>query len=209
MNNTTEFQFISFEGVEGSGKSTQCRLLNRYLKNRGLDSILLKDPGSTVVSKKIRKILSDKKNNITPLSELFLFLAARREMVERIIKPSLKEGKIVIADRYTESTLAYQGSGRRLLEHLTFDMLKNLCNYATDGIEPQIVFLLDLNPEVGLDRIRRKRNEERIESESLEFHSRVRNGYLGLAKSDPRIVVLDAEDDPLSISEAVKNYLKI
>lgn len=181
--------FIAFEGIEGCGKSTQAKLLFNRLLKRGEQVILTHEPGGTRLGSRIRYLL--KWNNqlkISPQAELFLFAASRIELVQQVIQPMLDEGKIVLCDRFTASTLAYQGYGRGI----KLNVVTSINNIATNGIEPDLTVLLDLPPEIGL---RRKSNvtPDRFEKERLEFHHCVRQGYLELASANPsHWLVVDA-----------------
>ena len=188
-------RFIVFEGVEGSGKTTQAKLLTSYLRKKGYLVVRVKDPGTTKIGEKIRRIL--KNDEPSEVTELLLFLAARRQLVDEVIRPALSYGRIVIADRFTHSTFAYQGAGRGLMN----ETLNILCWIASGGIEPDLVFILDLPPEEGLAR---KKGKDRFELEDISFHRRVREYYLELAKSDDeKFVLLDATQDPFEIHEQV------
>lgn len=174
--------FIVLEGGEGCGKSTQVRLLYRRLLEEGYPSLLLHEPGGTPLGDQVRRLLMAQhgKATITPLAELLLFSAARAELVTTVLQPALKEGRVVVCDRYTPSTIAYQGYGRGIpLE--TIDRVNRL---STGGLEPDLLVLLDMKPEDGL---RRKSEEERqrFEEEPLAFHKRVRHGYLEQARAGP------------------------
>ena len=178
--------FITFEDSEGSGKSTQARLLYKYLKQRGYKAVFLREPGATKISEKIRKILLDKKNNsITPITEMLLYMAARAQVVNEVIKPALKRGAIVISDRFLDSTLAYQGYGLGL----SIKLIKNIGEFVTQSLRPDLTVFLDRAVTVGL--ICRKGRKDRIEERSLAYHRKVRNGYLKLAAAEPnRIKVI-------------------
>jgi dTMP kinase len=185
--------FVSFEGGEGSGKSTQARALEKHLVARGLPVALTREPGGTPLGEEVRRILLDRANaGMTPEAELFLYLASRAEHVARVIEPRLIQGEIVISDRFGDASVAYQGGGRRL----GIDFVRALNAKAVRGVKPDITFLLDLDPEEGLRRLARKVGEggcDRIESEALTFHERVREAYLRAAESEPaRFVVIDA-----------------
>ncbi len=175
--------FIVLEGGEGCGKSTQARLLYARLLEEGHPSLLLHEPGGTPLGDQVRRLLMAQhgKATIAPLAELLLFSAARAELVNTVLRPALEEGRVVVCDRYTPSTVAYQGYGRGIsLE--TIDQINRL---STGGLEPDLVVLLDMKPEEGL---RRKSEEERqrFEEEPLAFHRRVRLGYLELARAEPK-----------------------
>lgn len=177
--------FITIEGVEGSGKTTVAEDLVHYLRQKGLPVALTAEPGNTPVGKQIRQLLVETDDR-TAWTETFLFLADRAEHVARKILPALEEGKIVLCDRFTDSTIAYQGFGLGL----PLERLMELNKIATNGLVPDLTLLLDVDPEVGLKRVQRKTIFER---KSLDFHHRVRWGYLWLAKQEPhRIKVLDA-----------------
>lgn len=191
--------FITFEGGEGCGKSTQAKALWRRLRQQNIPVILTHEPGGTALGHKIRRVLKGKgKSPISSEAELLLFAASRAQLVTEVIQPALQEGKIVICDRFSYSTLVYQGYGRGL-NLPTVEMVNSL---ATQNLKPAIVILLDLPPEQGLTR---KRNlKDRFELEELSFHRRVREGYLRLAAADPdRWLVIDATLPKGKISEIV------
>ena len=201
--------FITFEGIEGSGKSTQAKLLVEYLRGKGLNVILTREPGGVELSERIRSILIETGLDISPRAELLLFLASRAQHTDGLIRPSLQKGHIVVCDRYIDASVAYQGYGRGL----SIEMIKRLNDWATGGIRPNLTVLLDLSPEEGLKRVRTSKKMDRIEGENLEFHRRVREGYLEIARSDPdRFLVLDAtrsmEEIQRFIREAVEACLK-
>jgi len=201
--------FITFEGIEGSGKSTQAKLLVEYLRGKGLNVILTREPGGVELSERIRSILIETGLDISPRAELLLFLASRAQHTDGLIRPSLQKGHIVVCDRYIDASVAYQGYGRGL----SIEMIKRLNDWATGGIRPNLTVLLDLSPEEGLERVRTSKKMDRIEGENLEFHRRVREGYLEIARSDPdRFLVLDAtrsmEEIQRFIREAVEACLR-
>ena len=183
--------FITFEGIDGCGKSTQCELLKDYLKESGKDFIFVREPGGTVIGERIREILLDKKNTqMTARTELLLFEAARAQITDEVIRPALEEGKTVICDRFFDSSSAYQGMARGM----GMDFVAGLNMAATGGLEPDVTFFFDISAEEALER-RGKRGEasDRIELAGLRFQEDVRKGYLELAKnSDGRIVTIDA-----------------
>lgn len=197
--------FITIEGGEGTGKSTLAGGLFDYLTKQEKRVVLKSfEPGGTPMGQEIRKILLHREEKLSPRSELFLFLADRAHHVDSVIRPALAEEQIVIVDRFTDSSIAYQGSGRKLCE-LSF--LKEVCHFAAGGLVPDITFFLDLDPENGLLRIQRQR--DRIEGEALEFHKRVRQGYLDLAKKEPhRIQILDASQSKEEVYEEALRKLK-
>lgn len=171
--------FITFEGPEGSGKSTQSRLLCEFLKKAGFSIYHTREPGGTLIGEKIRRILLDTAHSrMSKLTELFLYTACRNQLVEEQIKPALKKGKIVICDRFQDASLAYQGYG--------LDMDKRTIQYlgdlATDSIRPHLTILLDIKAEEGIKKTKR---DDRIEKRSLKFHRKVRRGYLEIARREP------------------------
>ncbi len=193
--------FISFEGCEGSGKSTQAKKLFSYLRKQNYKCLLTHEPGGTVISEKIRKILLNKNNSsLYPLSELFLYLSSRSQHTEELILPSIKKGIIVISDRYTDSSLAYQGAARKL----SLNLVNELNRIATGGLSPDITFLIDINPKKGLSRLAGK---DRIENEKVVFHKEVRQAYLRIAKKEKkRIKVIDGDR---SVKEIFSDITKI
>ena len=184
--------FITFEGPEGSGKTTQARLLAAFLRELGFDVIQAREPGGTGIGEQIRSVLHDTSNtDINARTEILLFSASRAQLVAQLLRPALTGGKFVICDRYADSTLAYQGYGRGL----DLDMLQAITAFATGGLTPDLTLCLDIQPEQGLQR-RRLGGEEwnRLDAETLEFHRRVRAGYLELASLDPtRWIVINAD----------------
>lgn len=194
--------FITFEGVEGCGKTTQLRLLRERLEESGAKVTATREPGGCPIADQMRAILLDAGNSaITPLAELLLYAAARAQHVSEVVVPALKRGEIVLCDRFTDATLAYQGHGRGL-DLATIDRLNRL---ATDGVEPGLTLLIDCPAAVGLSRARARieqlsgAREERFELESIRFHERVREGYLGLAAASPeRFLVIDGSGDVAS-----------
>lgn len=190
--------FITFEGGEGCGKSTQAKALYRKLQQENLPAVLIHEPGGTTLGEGIRKTLKRKTEIIYPKTELLLFAASRSQLVAEIIQPALKEGKIVICDRFSHSTVAYQGYGRRL-ELATVKMVNHL---ATQGVKSDIVIFLDLLPEEGLAR--RGKLLDRFELQKLSFHRQVRQGYLKMAAEAPDCwLVIDATLPKRKISEIV------
>jgi len=182
--------FLSFEGIEGTGKSTQARLLFERLREKGFDAVLTEEPGGTKIGRKIRELLlSPDHQEMTPLTELLLYFASRTQHLAQVIIPAVNRGAVVITDRFTDSTIAYQGYGRGIALHL----LHSLDNITTEGMQPDITLLLDLDVETGLSRNRGINKTDRIELEDIGFHKRVRNGFLELAAQQPeRIKLIDA-----------------
>ncbi len=187
--------FISFEGGEGSGKTTQLKALLTHLRSTGRDAIETRDPGGTPIGKQIRALLLDRENTrMAPATELLLYEASRAQLVHEVVRPALTTGRIVLCDRFTDSTVAYQGYGRGL----DLELIARLNALATDGLRPDLTFLLDLDPAVGLLRATqrvagRQESQDRIEEEVLAFHQRVRTGYRAMAAAEPeRVILLDA-----------------
>jgi len=182
-------RLITYEGCEGSGKSTQAALLSNYLRERGLEVANTREPGGTRIGERCRDILLDPQSDPTPRAELFLLQAARAQIVETVIDPALARGVWVVCDRYIDSSLAYQGSARGL----SMDAIRPIIDFATSGLEPDITFLLDGDLEVLLRRarVRGAPGENRFDDESFAFHSRVQKGYRELAVSFPRFRVID------------------
>ena len=183
--------FISFEGTEGTGKSTQVRLLGEALKRHGVPFILTREPGGSKLSTQLRHwILNRLEYNLTPETELFLFLADRAQHVREVILPALRKGQIVLCDRYTDSTLAYQGGGRGF----DLNVLEMMNRAASGGLKPDLTVLFDLPVEIGLRRaLGRGKGKDRMEREKLQFHRRVRQVFLKIAKKEKkRVVVVEA-----------------
>lgn len=182
--------FITFEGPEGCGKSTQAQRLKSYLEGKGLRVLATFEPGGTQVGKEIRGLLLKPESVLDETTEVYLFAADRSEHVSKIILPALKEGKIVISDRYVDSTLAYQIGGRKLPE----DLVRYLNMISSKGLVPDLTVLLDVSPEIGLKRARQKGAADRFEQEKVAFHKRVREYYLHAAKEEPkRFVVINTD----------------
>ena len=196
--------FITFEGIEGCGKSTQAKLLAEYLRNQGKVVFLTREPGGPKISEQIREILLSTKNNeMLPETEVLLYMASRSQHTGEWIIPALEQGKIVISDRYYDSTLAYQGAARRIERKL----IDSITKFATFGLKPDITFLVDLPAEEGLSRISYK-NADRLEKESLEFHRKVRKGFFEIAKIEKnRYIIIDGRDSVEKIhKEIVKKF---
>jgi len=198
--------FISFEGIDKSGKSTQISLLVYYLKERSYQVVQTCEPGGTRLGKEIeRMLLESSVKQISGTAELFLYLADRIEHVNKVIKPALEKDKIVISDRFTDASLAYQGYGRGLSIHWIDELNKK----ATQGISPELTFLLDIEPELANKRSKEK---DRIENEEITFHQRVRQGYLEIARLYPnRVKIINSqdsiEDTHLAIRKILSKYL--
>ena len=194
--------FISFEGGEGSGKSTAIKTIVDRLQKRGYDVLLTREPGGTPISEEIREVILNNANtDMDPMTEALLFAAARRQHVVECIKPALKEGKIVLCDRYVDSSLAYQGAARGLGVKKVYDI--NM--YATEGLLPDITIFFDISPEQGLERISEhasSREINRLDTEKIQFHESVRKAFKDLAKEYPeRYVIIDASLSPEAVAE--------
>ena len=181
--------FITFEGGEGSGKSLQTRALYRKLNRLAIPAILIHEPGSTVLGEKLTRLLKwARGTSISPMTELMLFNASRAQLLDEVVRPALQTGKIVICDRYTDSTIAYQGYGRRV----DIETIRKVNGLATGTLKPDLTVLLDISPEVGFAR-KTGQEPDRFEKEDRAFHRRVRAGYLKLAEEEPRRwLVIDA-----------------
>jgi dTMP kinase len=187
--------FITFEGVEGSGKTTQIQRLKKYLTQKGIPCKATREPGGCPIGEKVRKILLNPDHReMVPLSELLLYEAARAQHVKEVIGPFLKKGGVILCDRFSDATIAYQGYGRKI----DLRWIERLNHFSSRGIKPDVTFLLDCPSDVGLKRaLKRNRTlkqekEERFEKEKIQFHQRVRKGYLALAKKEPhRVKVID------------------
>jgi len=201
----TQGKFVSFEGIEGCGKTTQIALLSEYLKKRSIAHTITREPGGTAVGEGIRKILLNSETiHLTSASELLLFYASRSQNIQEKIKPALDRNEMVICDRYYHASMAYQGYGRGI----PLEFIQKLTNLVCYPFRPDVTFLLDIEPEVGLARARarnhgRPENEGRFEAEDLEFYNKVRDGYLELASADERIQLIYA-DRPI---EAVHRHI--
>ena len=193
-------KFITFEGIDGSGKTTQINLLEQKLIKEGISPLILREPGGTRLSERIRQILLDRKNiNLSSVAESLLFVAARAQLVSDQIKPALEQGKYVICDRFIDSTVAYQGYGRRL----NVEYLEQLNNYATDNIHPDITIILDINPEKAALR-KQSDTPDRMEDIGIDFFLRVQKGYYEIAnRHSKRCVIIDGTLSENKIFELV------
>jgi len=199
--------FITLEGIEGCGKTTQAKRIFGYLKKKKIPCILTREPGGSSLSERIRSLVLNPENKgIVRKAELLLYIASRAQHIEDIIKPSLENGKVVICDRFSDATIAYQGGGRRFEK----EEVLWLNNFATGKLKPDLTILLDVPVEVGFERIENKKRigKDRIEEENLEFHRRVRKTYLNLAKEFPdRIKVVDGNDGIEEVWRRVKKIV--
>jgi dTMP kinase len=197
--------FITFEGPEGSGKTTQIQPLADFLRSQGRDVLTLREPGGTPISEQIRAVLMNLDNTaMHPRTEILLFLAARAQLVEEVIRPALARGRIVLCDRYADSTLAYQGYGHGV----DLETLRQLLDFATGGLQPDLTFLLDVDPLIGLRRKRKEGEWNRLDAYDESFHQRVRAGYRQLAQSEPqRWVIVDAAQPPDAVQSVLRQHV--
>ena len=195
--------FITFEGADGCGKSTQLNLLAEYLTKKGLEVVVTREPGAKGLGEKIREILLNYDGPVSDRCESFLFLADRAQHIDMIVNPAVEAGKIVLCDRHTDSTVAYQGYGRQL----PIDRIKMLNELAVNGRNPDLTFVFDIDVETSMKRV--GDDKDRMESVGKEFHNRVRYGYLEIAKQEPqRVKVLDATKNIDEISKLVINLFE-
>ncbi len=203
--------FITFEGVEGSGKTTQIHRLKKYLTQKGIPCRITREPGGTPIGEKIRKILLNPNfQGMVPLTELFLYEASRAQHVHEVILPLLKKGEVVLSDRFMDASIAYQGYGRKV----DLKWVERLNRLASNGIKPDITFLLDCPSDMGLKRAlqrnQRLKNKkgDRFEREQIEFHRRVRRGYLALAKKEPqRVKIIDTRQGEEKVFERIRTIV--
>ena len=194
--------FITFEGADGSGKTTQVNKIKTFLEEKGYEVVLTREPGALELGQKIRNILLHSTEVIADRCEIFLFVADRAQHVETFIKPAIEAGKIVLCDRHTDSTIAYQGYGRGQ----DVELLKNLNNIAVNGLKPDLTLLFDVSTEVAQDRVGSEK--DRMESIGIEFHKKVRNGYLELYKQEPdRIKLINANNSIDNVYEDTKQVI--
>lgn len=193
--------FVTFEGPDGSGKTTQAKMLVEFLQAHGTPVIYTREPGGTEISEQIREvILSTRNKSMRSETEVLLFSAARAQIVDQVIRPALAEGKIVVCDRYYDSTLAYQGYGLGL----DLDALRAITKFATRGLVPDLTFYVDVPAEVGLAR-RHQAETNRLDHKDVDYHARVRNGYLELAKAEPhRFIVIDGTGTIEQVQEEIR-----
>ncbi len=202
--------FITLEGPEGSGKSSQLPDLAEFLRGQGWDVLTTREPGGTPIGDQIRQVLMRLDNQeLQPRTEILLFLASRAQLVEQVIKPALREGKLVLCDRFGDSTLAYQGYGHGL----DLGTLRTMLDFATDKLKPDLTLLLDVDVETGLQRKRKEDEWNRLDAYALAFHQRVREGYHELCRQEPeRWRVIDAmqpkETVQLALRQAVMQFLQ-
>jgi len=200
--------FISFEGIEGSGKSTQIQLLKEFLNQKGLNPVVIREPGGTQIGEKVRDIFLTKTNEyFDPLTEVLLLYSSRKQLDTNVIKPALKAGKVVIADRFADATIAYQAYGKSVSKDFITQLHSNL-----EISKPDLTFFIDISPELSKARIS-DRESDRMESESIEFFSKVRSGYQACAKDTKRVMTIGGtdsiEDIFVEIKEAVAKKLNV
>ncbi len=195
--------FITFEGADGCGKTTQMNLLAEYLKKEGYEVVITREPGAKGLGEKVRDILLNYNGPVSDRCESFLFLADRAQNIDVIVTPAINDGKIVLCDRHIDSTVAYQGYGRGL----DIERINMLNNIATNGIKPDLTIVFDIDVKTSMQRVGKEK--DRMESAGIEFHNRVRTGYLELAKHFPeRIKVVDATDSIENINKKVIEIFK-
>jgi dTMP kinase len=197
--------FITLEGPEGSGKTTQLPKLADYLRKSGFDVLTTREPGGTSISEQIRTVLHNLENKeMNPRTEILLFQASRAQLVEQVIRPHLAKGGVVVSDRYADSTLAYQGYGHQI----NIEPLRVLVTFATGGLKPDLTILLDVDVEIGLRRKELKGEWNRLDAYNLEFHQRVRQGYLHLVRAEPqRWEVIDASQPPIQVQSEIRRVV--
>ena len=196
-------KFITIEGVEGVGKSTNIAVLEELLRDRNIEFVRTREPGGTEFAEKLRCLLLDNAgSNPATLSELLLIFAARADHLEKLIAPALELGKWVICDRFTDATFAYQGGGRGLPR----EAISALQSLVQGKLRPDLTIILDLHPEIGLERVRIRGKLDRIEQETIDFHVRVRNSYIETARREPgRCILIDASADAGTVQQALRD----
>lgn len=198
--------FISFEGPDGSGKTVQVEPTVKFLESRGHTVHPAREPGGTIIGDQVRQVLMKLENtSMLPRTETLLFCAARAQLVDEVIRPHLENGVIVLLDRYADSTLAYQGYGHQK----DINLISKVLDFATGGLKPDLTFLFDLDPEIGLRRRQKSEGEwNRMDAYQLAYHKRVREGYLQMAKKEPdRWRILDATRNPRMVQSDIQSHL--
>lgn len=202
MTNAKKGLFITFEGGDGCGKTTQLNLCAKYLEQKGYNTVITREPGSVGLGEKLREVLLHYSGEVDPVCEAFLFLADRAQHIAKTVKPAIECGKIVLCDRHIDSSVAYQGYGRGE----DINQINYLNSIATRGLKPDLTLLFDVSTETAQSRVGKEK--DRMESAGDEFHERVRNGYLKIAKQEPeRIRVIDANLSIDEVFEQVKKYI--
>jgi dTMP kinase len=200
--------FITFEGIDGSGKSTQLRMLANFLKSQGCDVLSTREPGGTSVGNRLRAALLDAHEEVDPLTELLVFAADRAQHVRRVLRPALESGQVVFSDRYADATVAYQGAGRGFSPELIAEIIE----LATEGLKPDLTLLFDLSVAESNGRTRKRANDkqkgDRLDAENAEFHTRVHDAYLRLAQDEPGRIKIVETDRPVELThERVKEIV--
>jgi dTMP kinase len=204
-NPRTQGLFITFEGGDGSGKSTQSELLAGWLRSQGRTVVLTREPGGTDLGNELRDIVLHRRGHIAPRAEALLYAADRAHHIATKVRPALAEGTIVLQDRYLDSSVAYQGAGRVLSPQ----EVRDLSLWAAEGLLPDLTILLDLDESVGRDRLKVRTRYDRLEDEEQEFHARVRSGYLALAAAEPeRFLVLAANEPVVSLAGKIRSRVE-
>ncbi|KAB3537822.1 dTMP kinase [Alkaliphilus pronyensis] len=203
-------KFITIEGMDGAGKSTQIQFMKRYLEDKGYKVLITREPGGTIIGEKTRAVILDNKHKeMDSRTEALLYAASRAQHVSQIIIPALQRGEVVLCDRYVDSSMVYQGKGR----DLGYKPIKMINDFATQGLEPDLTVLLDIDPTLSLQRIIARGEGDRLEGEKIQFHVAVHNAYMDLAKMYPnRIKVVNAngkiEDIRIEVEKLLKNIFK-
>lgn len=206
--------FITFEGIDGSGKSTQLRLLGNFLRANGCDALLTREPGGTTLGLRLRAALLDAMEEVDPLTELLVFAADRAQHVRRLLRPALETGRVVISDRYADATVAYQGAGRGF----TPELISQIVQLATEGLKPDLTLLFDVSVEESTSRTTRRSNSsrsataktvrDRLDIENADFHARVRDAYLQIALAEPeRVKLIDSSGPVEKTQQRVKEII--
>jgi dTMP kinase len=197
--------FVTFEGIEGSGKTTQVRLLHDYLAQTTIPFIFTREPGGTPLGERLRELLIDPLGQMSREAEMLLLSASRAELVDKVIEPALDEGRLVVADRFWDASLAYQGYGRKL----PVETLMQITMFAARKLAPDLTFLLDIPVDVSRERLRgRKKTTDRMEREKRDFHERVAEGYREVAAADPsRVIVLDGTRDQEELAAEIREVV--
>jgi len=198
-------KFITLEGPEGAGKSTQAGVIADFLEQQGKKVVRTREPGGVSIAEELREILLNPENIIFPRAELLLYAAGRAQHTGELIMPALEEGKYVICERFTHASIAYQGYGR----NLDIELIRKLNQIATEGVTPDLTVIMDIDVKEGLKRVRKSNRQfDRLESENISFHQRVRDGYLKIAEEDPLVEVVDASLPQDEISKRIIQILK-
>jgi dTMP kinase len=198
--------FITFEGGEGAGKTTLIEGLAKLLSEEGHSVIKTREPGGTELGEEVRVLLLQSSSQaVSPYAELALFLASRAQHIQEVIEPALKAGKVVLCDRYNDSSIAYQGSARGL----GLEKVREICHFFCHGVEPNLTLYLDIDPKIGLARAKKARAQDRIEAEDIAFHERIRRAYHQIQKMEPkRLYVIDADLAPERVLEAAMKKVR-